>query len=245
MDHKNCVVVHCNQKKLKENNKYLEAKFTEIGGKITKLDRLRAQGSSSMLFIHYENVEDAQKVLKTKNFSFKKSKIPEECWAFSCQPYKKEKMAEVEDEQEIPSKSYDNNKDVFINNRVFVHINTKDFKEDDEYLKSIFSNNELTGGGEISHLEVNAQCCIIEFVDAEVANRLVTKRLKIKNKAGAFYEFHCVPYSSKNTRINKKKTVDKLEITDTIFEKRYMKHFLLFENRQANLYWLKAYADLK
>jgi hypothetical protein len=59
------------------------------------------------------------------------------------------------------------------------------------------------------------------------------------------YELDSASYKHQNGREYNNKPVESLHISETDFEKRYMKHFLLFENRQANLYWIKAYTDLK
>jgi hypothetical protein len=59
------------------------------------------------------------------------------------------------------------------------------------------------------------------------------------------FEFDSASYKHQNGREYNNKLVESLHISETDFEKRYMKHFLLFENRQANLYWIKAYNDLK
>ena len=65
---------------------------------------------------------------------------------------------------------------------------------------------------------------------------------EIPNKS---YEFDSASYKHQNGREVNNKPVESLHISETDFEKRYMKHFLLFENRHANLYWIKAYTDLK
>ena len=243
-----CVVVHIKQKNFSEEKakKFLIENFEAIGGKISKLNYLRYSG---LVYIYYEKHEDARKILdnRKKTIKIKKSKGQEGEWTFNCQPFKTYPPKNIED---LPCKPYEVDLNKFnLDQRLVVHIKNKDFDQSEDYLKDIFSNKQITGGGPIRRLELllEKKICLIDFEEKEVVQRLVKKKLKIEFEKGKYYKFNCAGYKFEKTET--KKLVEKFDmrqkINERIFEKRFMKHFLLIECRQASLYWTKAYSDLK
>ena len=247
MDTKNCVVVHVKQRTFNEGKEFLKNNFTRIGGKINKLHYLWLPRRA---YIYFEKYEDAHRILSDKkNIKINKSK-GQGVWTFNCQPYKTH-TPPAPNELELPCKPYENKnftKKVNLADRVVVHIKNRNFDKSEDFLIEIFSSKQLTCGGPILHLEliITKKICLIDYEEKQVANNMFKKKLKLEIE-GKIYKFNCSPYKFPDDK--RKSLIEKIEfnknISENVFEKCYLKHFLLIESRQASLYWIKAYSDLK
>ena len=240
-----CVVLYINQKDFLKNEKHFEKYFD---GKIVKLDYKRSSGRT---YVYFKNVEDAQHNLAKKTIEISKSNGKGMC-TLRLKPFKSYSPTINEQIPSEPMKYVDFVKDSNVR-QVIVYIKTKHFNPTEEYLKNLFSNKELTGGGEICRLSyINGlKKCYIYFREREVASQLAAKQKITVQQDDKTYTFVCKLYKTSNTamkKLNISQKINQIDLqikTKREFDQIYFKHFLLMENRQTRLFWIKEYSNFK
>ena len=205
---KNCVVIYINQKDFLKNEKYFEKYFD---GKIVKLEYKR---SSGRVCIYFQNFEDAQRNLAKKTIEISKSNGKGMC-TLRLKPFKSYSPTIDEQIPSEPMKCVDFVKDSNVR-QVIVYIKTKHFNPTEEYLKNLFSNKELTGGGEICRLSyINGlKKCYIHFKKREVASQLAAKQKITVQQDDKTYSFVCKLYKTSNTLMKKLNISQKINQID-------------------------------